>query len=100
MKTEENKNKSRYTQEFKDSMVKLVAESHEPMSKIAADIGINKKTLYGWIMKEKSSQIQLDKTMELNLQEETKQLKKQLALVTQEREILKKAVAYFAKETL
>ena len=33
MKTEENKNKSRYTQEFKDSMVKLVAESHEPMSK-------------------------------------------------------------------
>jgi transposase len=34
------------------------------------------------------------------LQEETKQLKKQLALVTQERDILKKAVAYFAKETL
>ena len=51
-------------------------------------------------MKEKSSQIQLDKTMELNLQEETKQLKKQLALVTQERDILKKAVAYFAKGTL
>ena len=66
MKTEENKNKNRYTQEFKDSMVKLVAESNEPMSKIATDVGINKKTLYGWIMKEKSSQIQLDKAMERN----------------------------------
>ena len=100
MKTEENKNKNRYTQEFKDSMVKLVTESHEPISKIATDVGINKKTLYGWVMKEKSSQIQLDKEMEMTLQEETKQLKKQLALVTQERDILKKAVAYFAKETL
>ena len=100
MKTEENKNKSRYTQEFKDSMVKLVTESPEPISKIAADVGINKKTLYGWVIKEKSSQIQLDKAIEQTLQEETKQLKKQLALVTQERDILKKAVAYFAKETL
>ena len=43
MKTEENKNKSSYTQEFKDSMVKLVTESREPISKIAADVGINKK---------------------------------------------------------
>lgn len=100
MKTEEKKNKSRYSQEFKDSIVKLVAESNEPMSKIATDVGINKKTLYGWVMKEKTSQIQLDKAMELTLQEETKQLKKQLAVVTQERDILKKAVAYFAKETL
>ena len=100
MKTEENKNKSRYTQEFKDSIVKLVTESHEPMSKIATDVGINKKTLYGWVMKEKSSKIQRDKAMELTLEQETKQLKKQLALVTQERDILKKAVAYFAKETL
>ena len=100
MKTEENKNKSRYTQEFKDSIVKLVAESNEPMSKIATDVGINKKTLYGWVMKEKTSKIQLDKKAELTLQEETKQLKKQLAVVTQERDILKKAVAYFAKETL
>ena len=69
MKTEENKNKSRYSQEFKDSIVKLVAESNEPMSKIATDVGINKKTLYGWVMKEKSSQIQLDKAMELTLQD-------------------------------
>ena len=99
MKTETNKNKSRYTEEFKDAMVKLVAESNEPMSKIALDVGINKKTLYGWVKKEKTSKIQLNKAMELTLQEETKQLKKQLAVVTQERDILKKAVAYFAKET-
>ncbi len=35
--------------------------------------------------------IQLDKMMKLTLQEETKQFKKQLALVTQKRDILKKA---------
>ena len=51
MKTEAKKNKSRYSQEFKDSMVKLVAESDEPISKIATDVGINKKSLYGWVMK-------------------------------------------------
>ncbi len=37
MKTKENKTKSRYTKEFQYSMVKLVAESHEPISKIATD---------------------------------------------------------------
>ena len=34
------------------------------------------------------------------LEEENKRLRKELALVKQEREILKKAAAYFAKETL
>ena len=35
-----------------------------------------------------------------SLEEENKRLRKELALVKQEREILKKAAAYFAKETL
>lgn len=100
MKTEENKTKSRYTKEFKESILKLASESKEPLTKIANDVGIHPKTLYGWANKEKSSKIQQDEIQELTLVEETKQLKKQLALVTQERDILKKAVAYFAKETL
>jgi transposase len=100
MKSEENKTKSRYTKEFKDSILKLAAESKEPLAKIANDVGVHPKTLYGWVNKEKSSKIQSDEIQERTLVEETKQLKKQLALVTQERDILKKAVAYFAKETL
>ena len=98
MKSEENKNKSRYTKEFKDSILKLAAESKEPLVKIANDIGVHPKTLYGWVSKEKSSKIQKDEIHELALMEEMKQLKKQLALVTQERDILKKAVACFARE--
>ena len=98
MKTEDNKTKSRYTKEFKDSILKLAAESKEPLAKIASDVGVHPKTLYGWVNKEKTSKIQRDEIQEQTLVEETKQLKKQLALAIQERDILKKAVAYFAKE--
>jgi transposase len=98
MKTEENKTKSRYTKEFKDSILKLAEESKEPLVKIANDVGVHPKTLYGWINKEKSSKIQRDEIQEQAVIEEMKQLKKQLALVTQERDILKKAVACFARE--
>lgn len=98
MKTEENKTKSRYTKEFKDSILKLAEESKEPLVKIANDVGVHPKTLYGWVSKEKASKIQRDEIQGQTQMEEMKQLKKQLALVTQERDILKKAVACFARE--
>jgi len=44
MKSEENKNKSRYTKEFKDSILKLAGESKEPLVKIANDVGVHPKT--------------------------------------------------------
>ncbi len=75
---------------------------------ITQDLDINDKTLYSWIRAyKKSNNILTDdrrtiqkSTSKETLEEEVKRLRKELSIVKQEREILKKATAYFAKETL
>ena len=92
-------NKKPYSSEFKESAVKLAIESKKPIAHIAKELGINANSLYGWIgqySKPKDPTMRTDE----HLYDELKQLKKDLARVTQERDILKKAAAYFAKEFL
>lgn len=96
-------NKSKYTQEFKDSAVNLCLEnSDRSISSIAKDLGVNKGTLSVWVREYKNlNNIKSSKELKQEtLEEENKRLKKELALAKQERDILKKATAYFAKETL
>jgi len=96
--------KSKYTQEFKDSAIQLAINSTDPAKKIALDLGMNDKTLSLWIREyKKENNIQntnYTSSSKESLEEENKRLRKELIQVKQEREILKKAAAYFAKETL
>ena len=93
---------SKYNQEFRDSAIQLCLNSEEPISKIAKDLGINKNTLGVWVREyKKVNNIKSSKELKQeSLEEENKRLRKELALAKQERDILKKATAYFAKETL
>ncbi|MGB5793590.1 transposase [Poseidonibacter sp.] len=99
---------NKYTQEFKDSTVQLVLNSKEKVTKIAKDLDIHEKTLYSWITAYKKSNnipVRNKKTFQEaskkeSLEEELKRVKKELAIAKQERDILKKATAYFAKETI
>jgi transposase len=93
----ENKQKS-YPAEFKESAVKLATESKHPIAQTARELGINTNTLYTWIDKYSKPKEQTMRTNE-HIYDEVKQLKKELAKVTQERDLLKKATAYFAKES-
>lgn len=89
----------RYDREFKLNAVKLYRESRESQEKIANNLGIPKSTLYSWIQEFKdlgeSSFPGSGKLKPHN--EELYQLRKKLASVTEERDILKKAVAIFSK---
>lgn len=87
-----------YTAEFKESAVKLAIESKNPISQTAEELGINRNTLYTWVDKY-SKPKELTMRTDEHIYEEVKRLKKELARVTQERDILKKAAAYFAKES-
>lgn len=88
-----------YTAEFRESAVKLANESDKPVAQIARDLGINENTLHTWINKY-SRPTAHDKSVRSDdhLYEELKRLKKEIALLTEERNLLKKAAAYFAKE--
>jgi transposase-like protein len=93
---------TRYSVEFKKSSAKLAIETDQAISKTASDLNIDPTTLRSWIAKyypNHQTKTSVDMTQE-KLLDENKQLRKQLARITQERDILKKATAYFAKESL
>ncbi len=88
-----------YTSEFKGSSVKMVLESDQPVSHTAKNLGINVNTLHGWVRKYSKPAMNVARENEHHF-DEIKRLKKELNQVTQERDLLKKAAAYFAKQTL
>jgi|SaaInlV_120m_DNA_4_1040238.scaffolds.fasta_scaffold16218_2 transposase len=91
--------KTKYTPEFRERAVKMVISSNKPTSVIAKDLGIKSTTLYSWVNKEKTGKSSSTEQTNEQLFDELKQLKKELKLVKEQRDILKKATAYFAKET-
>jgi transposase len=99
---------SKYTREFRDSTVQLVMNSEKSILQIAKDLDVNSKTLYNWIREYKkannipinSRKNTVENTAKKSFEEEAKRLRKENKLLKQERDILKKATAYFAKETL
>jgi len=90
----------RYTVEFKQEAVRLALKSTN-VDGIARELGIPGATLHGWIhkLKVEGSLYQIDsnnsKSMS-DLIEENRRLHKALAIAQEERDILKKATAYFA----
>lgn len=94
------KKQNPYTSEFKESAVKLAIESDQPVSVTAEELGVNKHTLHTWISKYRGHQFQkAGPVAEEHLYDELKRLRKENKRLTEERDILKKAAAYFAKES-
>ena len=90
--------KSVYSSEFKTQAISLVREGSRPASAVARELGINTNTLYNWLSST-PDKVAKKSTNDDSLSE-IKRLKKALAQAELERDILKKAAAYFAKETL
>lgn len=94
-----NKKEKRYPSEFKESAVKLAIESTKPIAQTARELGINENTIHTWIRQYSKAKDTTSSMREMNYHfDEVKQLKKELSKVTQERDLLKKAAAYFARE--
>jgi transposase len=95
-----------YTPEFKTQAVQLATQPGNTISQIARDLGIGNQMLGRWIKQTKTATITQRPVFTgrghpaLSEQERRiKELEHELALVKQEREILKAATKYFAKET-
>lgn len=114
-----NQRKARsYTNEFKQSAVQLALHSSS-ITVAAKELGVPGATLHTWVGQFKNGQlsglpaepasVSEEKPMDpaaikqlkdnlINLLEETKRLNKKIAILEEERLILKKAAAYFARE--
>jgi transposase len=92
-----------YSAELKASAVKMVLEELKTLNQVSQDLKIPLQTLHGWVNKGRKGELSGISTYNpdlVALQAENKRLKAQLALAEMEREILKKAAAYFAKDSL
>jgi len=87
-----------YSLEFRREAVRLLRSSGRPVPQLARELGCSPQSLCNW-----SRQLDVDQGKAEGLsseeREELRRLRRELRIVTEEREILKKAAAFFAKES-
>ncbi len=85
-----------YDEQFKRDAVGLARKSKKKISQVAADLGIRQDILYRWIREAEEPDKKTFPGHGKSRDEEMAHLRKELAEVTLERDILKKAVAIFS----
>ena len=85
----------KYSEEFKESAVAVYEQGGVSYKQLAQELGVNKATLQKWVSDSRKASESLD-ACEL---EELKRLRKENKRLRMEREILKKAAAFFAEES-
>lgn len=90
----------RYTEEFKREAVRLVRESAHPVAHVARDLGIPDNVLYRWTAQHRQAEAHgTTRAAQRTEAEELTRVKRELARMTQERDFLKRAAAFFARES-
>jgi transposase-like protein len=95
--------RGRYTREFREEAVKLVTEEKLSWSEAARRLSLPTSTLANWVKASKSGNLgAIGKTYRplTEVEMELARVKKENAQLKMERDILKKAAAYFARESL
>jgi transposase len=87
----------RFTDEFKAEAVKQVSERGYPVAEVAERLGVSSHSLYAWLREQGVSRNARKAHKEVDLVQENARLRAELRRAEEERDILKKAAAYFAK---
>ena len=94
------KSRRKYSPEFKLEAVKQIVEHGRSVSEVADSLGVNRNMLTRW-----KSQLLAEGALafpgqgrQTEIEEENRRLRRELAIARQERDILKKAAAYFAND--
>jgi len=94
--------RARFSKAFKIEAVRLLALGQKPPTQLALELGIQRNQLYKWQEQLKNAgsegAFRGPGRKPLDQQTEIERLKRELKQVTEERDILKKAAAYFAKD--
>jgi transposase len=95
--------RKKYTQEYRDEAVVLVVSSGRPVAEIARDLGINEATLGNWVHRARQSGKLADKPddkpLDTGERARLKALEEENRRLRMERDFLKKAAAWFARES-
>ena len=87
-----------YPEQFRREAVELVRRSGQPVREIAKDLGVTEQSLRTWV---KQYEVDVGKRDGVSSEEreELRRLRRRVRVLEEEREILAKAAAFFAKES-
>ncbi len=90
----------KFTAEFKREAVKLAEQPGRAVAAVARELGVERSVLKGWMDNFAAGRYERDRALPLKVaqQQDNEQLRRELAKVRMERDILKKALGYFAKD--
>jgi len=88
----------RYTAEFREEAVKQVLDRGYSVQEVSANLDVSRHTLYKWLREVRPSADQRREEELLEAKREIIKLKARAQRAEEERDILKKAAAYFARE--
>jgi transposase len=87
-----------YPAEFRRDAVALVRASDKTVTQVAKELGLNRETLRQWVKQDRIDQGELE-GLTRSEREELRRLRREVAELKVERELLVKAAAFFARET-
>ena len=90
-----------YTREFKEEAVRLAQTSGKPITQVARELGISDTSIHQWRkeLAQHGSEAFPSKGHQTELEEENRHLKRELERVQQERDVLKKVVSIFSRDS-
>ncbi len=92
------KQRRSYTEEFKAEAVRAATAGDRSLTQVARDLGVNASVLQSWKQRLTATNGDAVGKRDETLEEENRRLRRENALLREDREILKKAAAFFAKE--
>ncbi|MGI6656775.1 MAG: transposase [Desulfobulbus sp.] len=93
----------RYTKEFREEAARMVLEDGQSAGEVSARLSLPKSTLENWVRAARAGKLgDIGKNRQplTEVEAELAQVKQELAITRMERDILKKAAVYFARESL
>ena len=89
-----------YPKEFREGALQLVPEGDRSIVQIAHDLGIAESCLRRWIKQAELDRGERDDGLSTSEREELRRLRRENSRLKQEKEILRKAAAFFAREEI
>ena len=97
--TKKRRKRRAFTDEYRAEVVRLVETSGKSIGEIAHDMDLTESAVRNWVKAAKERSEAKTEKPRVDLETENRELRKQIKVLEMEREILKKAAAFFAKES-